>query len=241
MGREVKRVPLDFSAPLNEVWTGFLRPDELDLPECRDCDGQGSTVAARWVGCIAHLLLMVGEAGVSDRPLHPWLHQIPLNPGVKPGPDAAELSGGLAGRAPRMPFGHDAIDRWSATEAIVRAAGLPETWGRCPACGGEGSTGTPEQKAAHEAWKPAEPPTGDGWQLWETVSEGSPISPVFETAEELARWMTENRCTVNGPMSSYETALRFVQAGWAPSFMASAGTGLVTGAEWVGQERDGAR
>jgi hypothetical protein len=27
-----------------------------------------------------------------------------------------------------------------------------------------------------------------GWQLYETTSEGSPVSPVFATAEELAAW-----------------------------------------------------
>ena len=26
-----------------------------------------------------------------------------------------------------------------------------------------------------------EPPIGDGWQVWETVSEGSPVTPVFAT------------------------------------------------------------
>ncbi len=30
MGREIKRVPLDFDAPLGEVWTGYLMPDDLD-------------------------------------------------------------------------------------------------------------------------------------------------------------------------------------------------------------------
>lgn len=33
---------------------------------------------------------------------------------------------------------------------------------------------------------------GDGWQLWETTSEGSPQSPVFATADELAEWAAHN-------------------------------------------------
>lgn len=36
------------------------------------------------------------------------------------------------------------------------------------------------------------PPTGDGFQLWENTSEGAPRSPVFGTAEELAEWCAEN-------------------------------------------------
>lgn len=37
-----------------------------------------------------------------------------------------------------------------------------------------------------------EPPTGDGYQLWETTSEGSPISPVFDTLDALCEWCAEN-------------------------------------------------
>jgi hypothetical protein len=32
------------------------------------------------------------------------------------------------------------------------------------------------------------PPKGDGYQLWETTSAGSPVSPVFETLDELCEW-----------------------------------------------------
>ena len=37
-----------------------------------------------------------------------------------------------------------------------------------------------------------EPPKGEGYQLWNTTSEGSPISPVFETLDKLCEW-----CEVN--------------------------------------------
>lgn len=33
-----------------------------------------------------------------------------------------------------------------------------------------------------------DPPTGEGYQAWETCSEGSPISPVFKTLGELLEW-----------------------------------------------------
>lgn len=42
-----------------------------------------------------------------------------------------------------------------------------------------------------------DPPDGEGFQLWETTSEGSPISPVFTTPEELAEWC-EDGTTVLG-------------------------------------------
>lgn len=42
-----------------------------------------------------------------------------------------------------------------------------------------------------------DPPKGEGYQLWETTTEGSPISPVFKTVEELAKWC-ENNATIYG-------------------------------------------
>lgn len=40
-----------------------------------------------------------------------------------------------------------------------------------------------------------EVPKGEGYQLWETTSEGSPISPVFVTLEELCEWCEDNATT----------------------------------------------
>ncbi len=51
----------------------------------------------------------------------------------------------------------------------------------CPTCHGEG-----------KAYPKVDLPGGPGYQLWEITSEGSPISPVFATAEELAIWIVDN-------------------------------------------------
>jgi hypothetical protein len=40
-----------------------------------------------------------------------------------------------------------------------------------------------------------EPPKGVGYQLWETMSKGSPISPVFRTLDELCEWCETNATT----------------------------------------------
>lgn len=59
----------------------------------------------------------------------------------------------------------------------------------CTVCGGSGELWqSPEIKKMAEGWEPIEPPKGEGWQLWETVSEGSPITPVFPTAEALVKY-----------------------------------------------------
>lgn len=69
----------------------------------------------------------------------------------------------------------------------------------CGTCHGHGDIGTDEQRAEleahHDTWYETVrygPPAGDGWQLWETTSEGSPISPVFSNPEDLAEWMVHN-------------------------------------------------
>jgi len=46
--------------------------------------------------------------------------------------------------------------------------------------------------------------------MWETVSEGSPISPVFATDGELAQWLVDQG-------HSEDAAARFIEAEWAPS------------------------
>lgn len=43
-----------------------------------------------------------------------------------------------------------------------------------------------------ELRKLCEPPVGEGYQLWDTTSEGSPISPVFKTMDELCEWSEKN-------------------------------------------------
>jgi hypothetical protein len=82
--------------------------------------------------------------------------------------------------------GHDAIDRWTLIETRAKRLGV---WGKCHFCRGKGEIQPPrKKKKAYKKWHSYEPPTGDGYQLWETVSEGSPITPVFETMELLAVW-----------------------------------------------------
>jgi hypothetical protein len=247
VGREIKRVPLGFEWPLNKVWEGYLSPDRLTESPCPAGCHNGSTAAGAWLESLTYLLLMLpGEVpqwkntrtdSARTGRLHPWLESMEHRPGVPPSADIAELTGALAGRAPRHPFGHDALDHWAAVKAIVKGAGLdPDVWGICPACKGHATVEAYEgQRAESEAWESTEPPAGDGWQLWETVSEGSPISPVFATPEELAGWMSQPERERN--RVSRETALKFIGEGWAPTFMSSAATGLVTGVEFVGREQ----
>lgn len=113
MGREIKRVPLDFDWPLQKIWEGFLEPQrygcvqcagKLVNPDCRECDGNGY----------------------------------------------------------RSEY--------------------------------------------------TEPPVGAGYQVWETVSEGSPVSPVFEYETQLIDWLILQGYSAVG-------ASEFVRLGWTFSAM----------------------
>lgn len=231
MGRELKRVPLDFQWPENRVWEGFLNPHYTKRHTCAACGGTGTTPARQRLGDLVSLLMLSGSDALRGK-CHPYLQQTPLyhTQGKACGTDMAELTAGLAGRKPSFLW-HDACDKWEATKKIIVAAGLPEEWGTCPECKGEGDMWEDEEsKQAADAWTQTEPPTGDGYQIWETVSEGSPISPVFATPEELAAHMAGTRWGADKG-TSYETWLQFINGpGWAPSMIMDT-SGARTGAD----------
>lgn len=69
-------------------------------------------------------------------------------------------------------------------------------------------------------------------QMYENTSEGTPISPVMSTPEELARWLADNRASSFGDMTAtYEQWLSTIKRGWAPSAIATVGGPMVSGVE----------
>ena len=55
-------------------------------------------------------------------------------------------------------------------------------------------------------------------QMYETTTEGTPISPVMATPEELARWLADNKASAfAGRTATYEQWLATIKAGWAVS------------------------
>lgn len=92
----------------------------------------------------------------------------------------------------------------------------------CPVCDGEGYV-----------CPMIEVPPGPGYQLWETTTEGSPLSPSLSTPEELARWLADNNVSAFGGITlPYESWLAFILGvGWAPSMVFSPETGLISGVE----------
>lgn len=90
-------------------------------------------------------------------------------------------------------LGHDSINSHIVIKAKCERLGYPVT---CSVCKGDGVLWISlEKKLAYEAWEPTDPPTGDGYQLWETTTEGSPQSPVFSTLDALCQWCEEHATT----------------------------------------------
>lgn len=211
MGRELKRVALDFNWPLEKVWEGYIGPRSRRCPDCE----HGYTKAREWLESLTHLLLIAGGDSVRGK-LHPWLSSLESrSTNEPPSKDMVELTTGLAGRPPGFGNMHDALDRYSAEEKIIQAAGLdPKKWGICQTCQGEGVH--PEDVNIGKDWQRTEPPTGEGYQVWETVSEGSPVSPVFPTTEACIAWLVSRGY-------SKTAAENFIKMGWVPSMIMTGG------------------
>jgi hypothetical protein len=69
--------------------------------------------------------------------------------------------------------------------------------------------------------------------MYEDTSEGTPISPAFETPEELARWLADNNASAFGnSTATYKQWLATCKVGWAPSMIADS-SGLHSGVEFM--------
>ncbi len=216
--RTLKRVPLDFDWPVGQVWVGYLYPPELVFPPCTDCQQSGLGVEAR---AIANTFYphQIGGYAPDQLAWHDKLGQAEVDYLVAKGRLRVWVNGKWEER-PRLAAevnaaqrndaigSHDAINRMVLVEFRCTQLGIVE---RCPTCAGHGYIATDEQREAEELWNPTEPPTGSGWQLWETTSEGSPVSPVFPSPEELAAWCAVNATTFG--------AMRATSDEWLSWFM----------------------
>lgn len=277
MGRVIRRVPLDFSWPMHEVWPGFLLPDRLSADDCSVCSGRGYSEHAiyfqdLWYGKLPFDVRSTGS--VPFTPDEPVVRALAVRNMDAQAPDSSiylegvrlceyfnsswhchlspadfkalkdgdRLRGDIPGpidldRAFKLNrlyiqgFGHDAINAYIVVEARCIREGLPS---ECDACSGHGSIETyPGQLKESESWEPEEPPTGEGWQLWEDVSEGSPVSAVFETVEDFRDFLTDVYKPVTGPRLTVDQANGFIKAAWSPSFVATS-SALISGEAMYG-------
>jgi len=89
--------------------------------------------------------------------------------------------------------------------------------------------GPPPSKDDYVPYDPGDKSLCTWWQCYETVSEGTPVSPPFATPEELIDYLAtqgdfwEQRRAKDGLRDvqpcSRESVERFVKGGWAPSMV----------------------
>lgn len=209
MGRKLKKVALNFKWPIGQLWKGFINP--FHSANCESCDQTGlnpatkaindswySFIAQRWVygfndvryndlAWSNHLTQLEVDALVDAGRLHDFTHDFIGNgkgwvekvPAYRP--NAEEVN-----QWSRTGMGHDSINRHICVKARAKGLGI---YGMCEYCQGQGEMWESEEfKAQNENWKSFEPPTGNGFQLWSTTTEGHPMTPVFSSLEALCEY-----------------------------------------------------
>lgn len=247
MGREVKRVETGFNYPLNKTWEGYLNPHYQFSKNCSFCDRSGYNPETKKISDTWYTYNEVEWVYISDSRRYnnlAWQYHITQDE-VQALIDHDRLidfthtwsreDGWKKKDPPYIPtaeevnawaiqgIGHDSLNRGVCIEARAKRLGV---YGLCEHCKGEGTIWrTPEDEVNAEKWEPTDPPSGNWYQVWETTSEGSPISPAFETPEELARWLADNGASsFGGQTETYETWLEFIKGpGWAVSMVAHNG------------------
>lgn len=139
-----------------------------------------------------------------------------------------------------------ASKEWMADFMAWEAEGKTETEG----CEYWDYNGGPPNKDYYRTWSQED---ACWYQAWETVSEGTPVSPPFETKDELIAYLAENgdfwdqkRCKEPSwkelwggeyGVSAWglERAKAFVNSEWAPSFVVQNGK-MMSGTEFLVSE-----
>lgn len=290
MGRELKRVPMNFAWPTGKVWDGYINPFLDQSIPCPACEGTGYSseyklLQEQWYGnapfdpaeygavplSLESSILRAfaerqcertpeyygtGEYAVLREMLrlyklwrNQWSHHL-----IKADVYALIAAGRLmdfthvprtdeqreivktkvaAGGNSWLPesngytptaeevnawsligFGHDSINACVCIEARCERENLPTICAQCASDEDACTWPSPEVQEAYKAWTSTEPPIGEGFQLWETTSEGSPDSPVFGTMEELCVWCADNATTFGSYKASAEKWRKMLDAGF---------------------------
>lgn len=296
MGREIKRVRLNFAWPQCETWSGYLNPHyKGHCKNCAHCDGFGYSqkykeLEAKWYGNAPFnpedrgstpyppdhsLVWAFAERNVVGSPWYyghgeeaimseakrlaalfnaQWSHHLNdddvkvllKEDRLRDFTHTFEEGKGWRLKSPRCRptaravndwslrgLRHDAINCCLVIRAECERLGYALT---CEHCKGQGEIwDSKENRTRAKRWREKEPPRGAGYQLWETVTEGSPISPVFRTPEQLADWLVSSRDFEwnTDKITTREQWLKFINGPcWAPSLVSHGGK-LITGVQAV--------
>lgn len=105
----------------------------------------------------------------------------------------------------------------------------------------------PEHDGRYTEWEGPRPSPDDympDWpddacthlMMYETTSEGTPLSPAFKTAEELAHWLADNGASAFGSdTATYRQWLAMIGKGWAMSMVIDNGV-MKSGVEFAAEK-----
>jgi len=234
MGRELKRVPIDFQWEIDELWCGYINPHKVH--KCKECDGSGYSKEYReleeewycfkdaeykpnpfrkgsqynvnaWNNNLTKedvkALLKAGRLWDFTRvPIddeqkevvkqkiadgkNSWL---PFDNGYTPTPQEVNEWN-------LKSMGHDSLNAWYCIKARLKREKKSSDCNKCKGTGANWQH--PKAKSLYEKWKSYDPPTGEGFQLWTTTTEGSPMTPVFNSLEELCDYCEKGKISVFG-------------------------------------------
>jgi len=234
MGRELKRVALDFEWEIGKLWSGYVNPHEIH--KCKECDGLGwsreyNVLKDKWYtgnnpqwkpnpfregsrydsdSWENNLEQEDVEALLKENRLWDFT-RVPINDEQKEIVAKKIADGGNSwlpfdnGYKPTAKevndwnlkaMGHDSLNCSIVIQARLKKQGKSHL---CQKCNGTGKNWQhPKAKSLYKNWKSYDPPKGDGFQLWTTTSEGSPMTPVFRTLEELCYYCEKEKVSVFG-------------------------------------------
>jgi hypothetical protein len=282
MGRELKRVALDFDWPRDKTWEGYVN-SAGECWTCPECDGTAMSPAMRLLTAAydGNIPFSPESTGSTPFVFSDEVMQRSVRQKVERDPrfygtgqeaidrEAARMSavynaqwshhlsdedvaaliaagqlkefthkrtknGHWRRKTPAyVPSAHEVnvwfVENWMAVHHGQKWVVLSAECRRqgydtdCPHCDGGTIWASPAEKLKNQKWKKTEPPNGEGYQIWQTITEGGPISPVFAKPEDLARWMTRNGWD-SDRRTSFEQWMSFILGdGWAPTFVASGG------------------
>lgn len=115
--------------------------------------------------------------------------------------------------APAMREWYAAWEAWERGERPPGSEGTANFW--------DWDGGPPDPEYHRPDW-PEESRTH--FMMYEDTSEGTPISPAFETPEQLARWLSDSGASAFADMTAtYEQWLATCRGAWAPSMIMEGG------------------
>lgn len=212
MGRELKRVSLNFNWPIDMVWKGYINP--YRSMECKVCGSSGYNEATKkisddWYSFNKTKWIETKNGRYNDLAWSNHITEVEIEALLKANrlQDFTSDNGYIptpeeVNKWNREGMGHDSLNQMICVRARAEYLGV---YGLCQYCNGEGRIWPSKKiKELAENWEPFDPPKGKGFQLWETTSEGSPISPVFKTLDELSIWCAKNATTFGSHKATKE-------------------------------------